>query len=362
MSALNVSSDIKLKYIDKDNAHYFNRNTILFGASDSGKSTILFEILYLLKDIVPLIFVFSLTAEENCAFDGIVPEHVLFFEINIAIIEGIYKRQKGATRIYNTVNEIGGLKKLFCRIASAGAIDSAKRAFKNASDLINTKENDTKMEFSDRRAAVNEVEKLRDDYLIKLYKHEIRTNKKKLQRLGLSDVEKYIVKYLDFNPHCTIVWDDCGAVLNKFQKEDVMKKILYQGRHNKMHGIFTLQDDTDMAPFIKKQSKVNIFTTDQCASAYFERTSNRFTKKVRAKADAIISFVFAESTTKKKNFKKLVYLRGEPDPFRYTIADKYAPFKFGSPALWEMSGKLKTGEDILSFDDDPLLSSFKIDM
>jgi hypothetical protein len=361
MTSLNVSADVKLRFIDKKISHYFNRNTILFGASESGKSTVLFEILYLLKDVVPLIFVFSLTAEENNAFDGMVPEHVLFRDINIPLIEAIYKRQKGATRIYNTVNNIKSLKALFCRVASHGAVESAKNAFKNAARIIGDKEGDLSMDFSDRKSALCEVKKVRDEYLTKLYKHEIRINKKRLRRMGLSENEKYIVKYLDFNPHCTIVFDDCGAILKKFQKEEVIKKIMYQGRHNKLHAIFTLQDDTDMASFIKKQSKINIFTTDQCASAYFERKSNSFPKKTKTKADNIISYVFAE-TTKKKNHKKLMYLRGEPDPFRYTIADLYDTFEFGSPALWKMSKKIKENEEVMSFDDDPLLSSFRINL
>ena len=58
-ASLNVASDIKLKFLEKTPDHYLNKSAILFGASDSGKSTILIEILYLLKDHVPNIFVFA---------------------------------------------------------------------------------------------------------------------------------------------------------------------------------------------------------------------------------------------------------------------------------------------------------------
>ena len=49
--------------------------------------------------------------------------------------------------------------------------------------------------------------------------------------MGLSEKSRYILKYLDFNPNCVLVLDDCGAILKKFQKEEA-KKIIFQGRHN----------------------------------------------------------------------------------------------------------------------------------
>jgi hypothetical protein len=362
MTSIRISNDISLKHLDKKASHYLNRNIMLFGASESGKSTVLFEILYLLKKAIPLIFVFSPTAGENCAFDGIVPSSVIRSEICIPTISAIYARQQAATRIYKMVSDINALRSLFMRVANGTLKNIEHTTNNNAAMLTRKKAQNLSLNEDEKTHAIASINKTRDDFLIKLYKHTVRINKKRLRKAQLTSKELYIIKYLDFNPRCIIVCDDCGSVIKKFQKEEVFKKIMYQGRHNNMQIIFTLQDDTDMAPFMKKQSKVNIFTTDQCAAAYFERPSNNFTKKVRVKADLIISNIFAE-TVNKKNYKKLMYIRGEPDPFKYTIANVYGKFKFGSPSLWELCGcTSEKNDDIARFEDDPMLSSFKIEL
>jgi hypothetical protein len=157
-----------------------------------------------------------------------------------------------------------------------------------------------------------------------------------------------------------VVFDDCGAILKRFQKEEVIKKIFFQGRHNYINLIITLQDDLNLDSSIKKNAFVNIFTTGRCASAYFERGSNSFSKKDKEVAGKIINSIF--NTNVKNNFKKLVYLRDDPNPFRYTVADLYDEFKFGSPALWQMCDVINKEMNTCDFKNDPLLSSFKIDI
>lgn len=358
-SSLNLSENIKLKFLEKSASYYLNKSTILFGASDTGKTTILLEMLYLLKDQVPNIFVFAPTADANNAFTGIVPSPLIFTEVDIAKVTAIYERQQSATKTYNLVNNIKSLKKLFDRIADDDIRATEALAISNAASIIQRKESGDG-NFAEKRSAVLDVEKLRDEYLVKLYKAVIRSSKIKLDRLKLTKEERYIVMYLDFNPYCIIVFDDCAAELKKFQKEEVMKKIIFQGRHSFINIILTVQDDTNLDSAIKKNSFVNIFTSSQCASAYFERKSNYFTKKEREFAEKVIAGVFT-STSTKKDHKKMVYLRNTVDPFRYTIADIYGDFKFGCPSLWNMCNKL-TKHVKCDFDNDPLMAAFKIDI
>jgi len=359
-SYLNVSSNIKVKFLEKNAKYYLNRSTILFGASDSGKSTILIEMLYLLRDHVPNVFVFSETAEENNAFDGIVPAPLIYKTVEIDVLNKLYKRQQAATKIYNTVNKLMDLRKLFEKVADCKSVEAAKLAYNNANSIIRCKKSDPSIDSVERRSAVSEVKEVRDNYLTKLYKSVIRCNKKRLMDMGLPEQYRYIIKYLDFNPNCVVVLDDCGAILKKFQKEEVVKKIIFQGRHSHINLILTLQDDLNLDSSIKKNAFVSVFTTSRCATAYFERGNNSFSKKEREEANKIISHIFAPSI--KKDFKKLVYLRDDPNPFRYTIADRYDNFRFGSPSLWEMCGKISGDKNKCDFENDPLLSAFKIDI
>lgn len=357
---LNVAADIKVRFLEKSARYYLNRSTILFGASNSGKSTILLEILYLLRGDVPNIFVFAPTAEANNAFDGIVPAPLIYKTVDIEILTEIYNRQQGATKIYNTVNNLGALRELFKRVAGQSEMAAAEMADRNALEIMARKEGDAALGYAERRATIAEVKEVRDDYLKKLYKCVIRAGKKRLRNMELGDTEKYILKYLDFNPNCVIVLDDCGAILKRFQKEEVVKKIIFQGRHSYINIILTLQDDLHLDSSIKKNSFVNIFTTSQCAAAYFNRGSNSFGKKERERAEKIVNFIFTASSVK-KDFKKLVYLRDEVDPFRYTVADVYDGFRFGCPSLWRLCNRVTKNKKVCDFVNDPLLMSFKID-
>jgi hypothetical protein len=351
-------SGIPVKLLEKDAKYYLNRSTILFGASDSGKSTILIEILYLLKQHVPNIFIFSPTNASNGTFDGIIPSRVLYDRLDIDILKEIYKRQQAASKIYKIANNIQTLRGLFNMVASFDETEIAKREQNKAEQFIKKKESDLSSSYSDKKSVIVEIKQTRDRFLIKFYKSVIRNNISTLEKKKLPQQSKYAVKYLDFNPNCVVIFDDCGAELKKFQKEEVVKKIFFQGRHDFINLIITLQDDTNLDSDIKKNAFVSIFTTQQCASAYFDRKSNSFPKKEKLHAAKVISLIFADGS--KKNYKKLVYLRNAPDPFRYTIANLYEPFKFGCSSLWKMCEEIDKNENKCDLNDDPLMTAFKI--
>jgi len=327
--------NVRVNVLEKSYKHFLNKNTILFGASNSGKSTILMEILYLLKDHVPNIFVFSPTADSNAAFDGVVPNPVIYTSIDIKALNSIYERQQGASLIYTKVNNINMLRKVFNIVADQNALnlESSIKRIPIPRETPNTRE----------------LQILCEQRLIKLYKDVIRKNKHKI--LNTSDDIKYVLRYLDFNPRCIVVFDDCGAVLKKLQREEVMRKIIFQGRHNHINLIMTLQDDKDLESSIKKNAFVNIFTTERCAATYFERSSNSFSRKEKNYAYSVISSVFSS-----RDYKKLVYIRDAPDPFRYTIANIYS-FKFGSPKLWKLCSLVKQSDN---FNHNPVLQNFRM--
>ena len=72
-----------VKELEKQYDYFLNKTTILFGATNSGKTTILLEMLYLLKDKIPSIFVFCPTSDSNKSFEGIVPDPFIWKDINI---------------------------------------------------------------------------------------------------------------------------------------------------------------------------------------------------------------------------------------------------------------------------------------
>jgi hypothetical protein len=340
------------RQLEKDVKYFLNKSIILYGPSKSGKSTVLMEMLYLLKEEVPLGFVFSLTADDNNAFEGIIPAPLIHSTVDMKLIHGIYRRQQAATRIYNMVNNPEALKCLFDKVASPDDVAKLEKAYLNARDIIERRS--PEVDVVSFRESIYAV---RDEFLNKLYKYVIRRNKARLLNMDLTDADRYTIKYLDFNPHCIIVLDDCGVYLKQFQKDETMLKILFQGRHNYISVILTLQDDVGVDSGLKKNAFISVFTTETVASAYFDRLSNNFSKKEKERARQLIQGTFSDIGT--KNHRKLVYLRDDPDPIRYTWANKYGVFRFGCDALWEMCSRISSARkrDITK---DPLLSAFAL--
>jgi len=353
-----TNSELKIPFLEKDPSYYFCKSTTIFGASGSGKSTVVIEILKLLKDLIPLIAVFAPTADETKSFAGIVPDEMVFRSVDLDKLESLYERQQASTKVFNMVNDKMRLRSLFLKVSTLKMRETESAVISGAKDLIYKMKCDESIDFIQRKQGVSDVKKARDEYLKTLYKHVIRINRQRLRKLHLSDEDIYVLKYLDFNPNIIIVFDDCGSVFTKrMQKNKTIQKIFFQGRHSYITTIFVFQDDLNLESSLRKNSFVNVFTTQQCAQAYFERSSNNFSKDEKKNATKIINTIL--SPARKKEHKKLVYVRDSDTPFRYTIAGLYDTFQFGCPTLWDYCKKLKIANTRFN-PDDPTMSSFRI--
>lgn len=353
-----ASCETKIPFLEKSADYYFCKSTTIFGASNSGKSTIVIEILHLLKDLIPLIAVFAPTADETKSFQDIVPNEMIHRIVDLDKLEALYERQQASTKVFNMVNNKARLRQLFLKVSNIKLRETESVVIQRAEDIIYRKQNDDSIDFIKKKKDISEVKNVRDEYLITLYKHIIRTNKTSIKKLHLSDEELYVIKYLDFNPNIIIVFDDCGAVFTKkLQKNKTIQKIFFQGRHSYITTIFVFQDDLNLESSLRKNSFINIFTTQQCAQAYFERGSNNFSKDEKKHATKIINTILAPAH--KKEHKKLVYVRDSENPFRYTIAGLYDTFRFGCTTLWEYCDKLNMAKNKFN-PHDPSMSSFRI--
>jgi hypothetical protein len=352
------SGELKIPFLEKDASYYFCKSTTIYGASSSGKSTILIEILKLLLPIIPMIAVFAPTADETKSFDGMVPDDLIFRTVDLERLESMYQRQQASTKVFNMVNDILKLRALFLKVSTLKLRETEAAVMTSAKVLIAKTENDETLDFIARKNNIAEVQKARDEYLKTLYKHVIRVNRTRLRKLNLTAEEMYVLKYLDFNPNMLIVFDDCGAVFTKkIQKNKTIQKIFFQGRHSYITTIFVFQDDLNLESSLRKNSFINVFTTQQCAQAYFERSSNNFSKDEKKHATKIIDTIL--SPARKKEHKKLVYVRDSDTPFRYTIAGLYDTFRFGCPQLWDYCDNLNKAKSKFN-PNDPAMSAFSI--
>jgi len=321
---------------------YLNSSIIIYGASNTGKSTILFDILHKLKNHVVIPYVFALTASTNCAFDGVIPSITTFGKVDMEIIQRIHDRQEVAARIYNTINKLDLLHSMFDKVASAQERNiyvSIKKHLRSTIASINIP-NPHK-----RKVQVEKLTKNADEALRRLYKTCILSNRRAFA--NVADEEKLVLDHHNLNPHCIIILDDCGAELKLFQTQPIFQKLFFQGRHLYITVIMTLQDDVKLDSQLKKNARISIFTTDQCANAYFERKSNSFDKATITIAREKIREIMSQSD--EYDFTKLMYIRGKKNPFNKILADEHVAFEFGSPSLWRLEKEgLKRKTDSVS--------------
>lgn len=336
-----------LKWLPKKHDLFLDKTTLIYGRTNSGKTTIIDEIMYLCKNYITVPFVITQSNVSKSAFDGKVPSHCIKTGINKEWIESFLNNQKGRAMVYNTANKMETLKLLFDKIKTATEELIENDINKKAASYIQKIENNPRLDYDKKRQETNAIKKIQAEHLTDLYKTIIRVNKSMIETKlkknpdFLTVEEICSLNYLDFKPHVLLIFDDCASVFKKWVKEStVIKEMFYNGRHYKITCIITAQDDKEIDSELRKNAIVNIFTTHQAAQANFTRSSNSYPKHEKMRAETCIKRVFRQDSSH-KNYKKLVYVQNDDDdPFYYIIADLYGEFKVGCPAVWALDKKL----------------------
>ena len=103
----------EIPLFSKDYTYFLNKSIILYGSSGSGKSMIMRDILYILKDHIPNILVIAPTNHLNNSFDDIIPPQLIFPDVTEELIQNIFKRQKTVVKLYNMVNDYQRLENIY---------------------------------------------------------------------------------------------------------------------------------------------------------------------------------------------------------------------------------------------------------
>jgi hypothetical protein len=336
----------KLRWFSKDYKYFLNKTTVVYGRTNSGKSTIMEEIMYLCKDYIPTVFVVAPTNSSNNAYTDKIPPQFIRKKLDVDWLDKFLKRQKYSAGAYINANKLEILKLLFNHISEHTSQTLESSIIRKATNSIIFIE-ESNMEFVHKKNQKAQITTERDNMLRKLYKTTIRFNKVKLeQNITLSKTEKAALSFLDFNPNVMLILDDCASTFKSlYKKSTAIKEIFYEGRHYFITTIISSQDDKEIDSELRKNTTISVFTTSQSATSNFERPSNGYAKHEKQRSKYCIETIFKQDENDTKHYQKLVYLQGEADPFRYTIADVYDDFRMGSLPLWEYSEKIKSKHD-----------------
>ena len=333
----------KLPHMKEHPSNFVGRASILTGPSETGKTVFARYIMKIMQAFIANVIIICPTNEGNQDYNGLVPARCILANPTIEVLREILERQKNATKMFNVVNNILVLEKLFRRCNSSNAnhkVDTVNKYAKYSVSRITTAHG---LSYGDRDAQIKKVEKTRDIKLKSIYRQTIAINRRKLQHTsGLDNDEKYTLKFLYFNNSMLIVLDDCAPQIKKWGKDESVRKLFFESRHWGVTSFFLMHNATLMRTEARQNAFNNVFTDVNCAIAFFNNKANSFPAKKRKELAAVAEYLFKD-VPNGINFKKLIYNRKDTKhPFRYAIAKVHPPFKMGGKALWKFCDGIPT--------------------
>lgn len=337
----NMANVIKIKTIQREPSQFMLKNIVMYGANNSGKTTLLLDIMAQIRPFIPNVVAFAPTADSNNSLKGVVPDLLINRHVELQKIKEVYTRQKEATVAYNTANDPIVLQSLFKRVAGNSQLAIEDKILQ-LQQLMDRKLEQSTINNIERSKQSKKISEMAVTFRVSLYKAVIRSTARVLTKMKLTAAESQAIKFLDFNPHLLMIFDDCASIFTKkFQNDTMIKDLFYMYRHSFITIIFTFQDDLGLESFLRKNASLSFFTTQQCANAYFERGSNSFSRDMKLDANMKASVIFDQNQRAVPEYSKLLYIRNDPDPIRYYTAELHAVFRFGTKALWKYCEKIE---------------------
>jgi hypothetical protein len=343
---------IAIPWLNKTYENYLDKTTLIFGASNSGKSTIIEEILYFCKDYIPNVIVIAPRTSDK-AYRKKLPARCIKEDLTKDKLQKIWDRQFYYTQVYNIANDLPTLSSLFCKSPDRQSMVMVQAIAKAASRKINEINQSPTLDFAAKKTQTIAIEESRNKKINILYKQTIRKYKSYLEKQDLSDKEKIALEYLDINPRLMLIIDDCSEKFKgwmKFFKKpeaNIFESIFYKGRWQFITLIIGMHDDKLVDTELRKNSRVTIFTTSQALVASINKTQSGYTPQEKKDALKMAGRIFASEDRGIKTYQKFCYIREDPHPFRYTIANLYPEFRLGCPSLYELVAKMPKLDDNL---------------
>lgn len=323
----------KTPYLKKDPWVFYRKIVALYGETESGKSTIIQEIMFLLRKVIPNVIIFAPTNDSNNLYTGKTYKPGIFSVLSIEILEEIFQRQKDAVKIYDIANNMDVMKSVFMKVAddrTRAIVNSVNRDAERHILLAAQRYTDPGM----RKSEEMKIKKMRDDSLRRTYKLCIEANRRSLLKNPTITEAQYIaVYYYEFLPDVLLIFDDCATFFAQHNNEKIVKDMFYEGRHGALTSIFSFQGTSNIKPDLRRAAHVSIFTTQASANAYVGCKENGISgdKALKRRWEKCATRIFKPDGDM-PTYRKLVYIRGGAEPLQVTLADSYDDFVMGG--LW----------------------------
>jgi len=350
-----------------------HKSAVLYGPSGSGKSFAIKHMMGVLSPHIDQIIVVSPTQPQNQSYTGYVEPPLIHTRVWLPdpsnpskddgdakgaarFLEAVLQRQQMLASLFRRANNYDVITQLYKRVRS-GDVDR----------LIGTLSGKRERALAALRsvpgagAAAAKESSINENFkrmLVLIMKKQITIEWDRLMaaRGGLSEDEIHSLTYIALNPNLLLIFDDCAAELKPLFNKVGFRKLFYQGRHSFVTSIYTMQDDTDLTPNLRKNTFISVFMDKTICLSYFEKAGNKFPKSVKERIRDIAGTVYENPSLPNC---KTVYIRDDPKGNQfYHYTAKHVPKRmFGSSAIIEYCEKIRA-DDGAADKDNPYYKKF----
>ena len=312
-------------------AEQFKRkNTVLFGESDSGKTTLMLDIMFLLKDEIDLGFIFSPTD----SFEGIVARPLIHSEPDAEVLVNIMRRQEAIKEVFTKANQLPVVRRLYERVRTQqvdALLDQHKRTASAQMATIDPSS-------TDAVGRLEDLNKKADSKTLQIYKMGVAAGAKRLASMTLPDDERVAFQYHALKPDTLILFDDMTEYFESLMRQKnyktLINQLFYRGRHSFITSLIGLHDDKALTTEQRKNPHITIWTCAESLRGFMRRNAAPPALKNQIE-QWIAGGLFAD------NFK-LMYVRKQSKYYRVR-AQRRTTFVFGDRKVMEtLSGIART--------------------
>ena len=264
---------------------FLNRSCIIYGASGTGKTHIIRHLLFVLREHVPAVVVFSLSEKSNKTYSrDMVPRCFVHDFVTGETVRAIADRQTRARMIYERAANLALLGRMLDRVAPRELI-ATRDALQRAYDDICARGRESGAGDAPSDAIASQFR----ERMISFYSNALDARLEAQLRAThtLSEDELFALRWFRFNPRITVVFDDCSTELAALKSDaDVLEQI-FQGRHFYCTTIIALHDTSMVLPAMRMNVGVSIFTDEGLAERWINTRSSGFH---REKRDALLRY------------------------------------------------------------------------
>lgn len=318
--------------------YILDRVTVLYGKTAAGKTTILKDLLFSVKDFIQFAIVISPTAQYTGAFDGIIQKP--FIHPSMAtddpkrtLLDNLLAWQQLRVEVYNAANSINILSALHAKMPDPIITEAIQMLNKLRNNKIKKLDDILDSE------KIEHINKITDSAIRSIYKIHIQRKQAEYMKIldQVDQTSHFAIRFIDAPPpHIAIIFDDCAAEMKSLMKSDVFRVLFYNSRHNFITAFMAVQDDSDLPPNFRKNASVNIYCTAAVTTTNFGRMANGYGKAVIAYVNRIIPYIFAEGT-----HRKLIHIIAKGDlGFAAYTAQRHGTYVVGDDKLREICDKV----------------------